>query len=544
MIVNKKILLKTTSLVISSVMLISLAACGKTDEITEKPEDNKEAVIEYTEAAESVIKNETVYVNIDNTGKVKEIQVTDWLHTDKPEVYIDDLSDLKNIENIKTDNNPVIDGESVKWNMPDTDLYYSGTTDKKLPVDISLKYSIDGKELTPKQIAGKDGKLKIDIEMKNNAYKTVKINGSEQKIFLPVMVVGGMILSESKFSGIDVENGRAIGDGTKEIVAFYGMPGLSESLGIGDLGITDIEGLVIGSKASVTADVKDFELGNIYFAVLPIASLNIDLSSGDSVNDLKSVLGALSQIQASLSTLDTEKLMDMLTNNSDSVNSLMTVVSDAIELYQSNRALIDVLTKYATPENADQIKELLEFLSSSDTAKALSMLTDSTVIKFFNNLSKLNSSMPLVSGITKDLQSPEVQKAIENLPETLEKISEIQKTISNNSEAIDAVVSLLSDDSMDTIQNVMSLIGSADFASLAEKYSALATNADDIVARAEKWIAYGREYKVFTNAAENMDTSLMFIYMTPEINNVKTASDTQTTEATTSFIDSFIKKFK
>lgn len=541
---NKNILLKTTSLVLSIVMLISLAACGKTDEIAVKPEDNKEAVIEYTEAAESVIKNETVYVNIDNTGKVKEIQVTDWLHTDKPEVYIDDLSDLKNIENIKTDNNPVIDGDSVKWNMPDTDLYYSGTIDKKLPVDISLKYSIDGKELTPKQIAGKDGKLKIDIEMKNNAYKTVKINGTEQKIFLPVMVVGGMILSESNFSGIDVENGRAIGDGTKEIVAFYGMPGLSESLGIGDLGITDIEGLVIGSKASVTADVKDFELGNIYFAVLPIASLNIDLSSGDSVNDLKSVLGALSQIQASLSSLDTDKLMDMLTNNSDSVNSLMTVVSDAIELYQSNRALIDVLTKYATPENGDQIKELLEFLSSSDTAKALSMLTDSTVVKFFNNLSKLNSSMPLVSGITKDLQAPEVQKAIENLPETLEKISEIQKTISNNSEAIDAVVSLLSDDSMDTIQNVMSLIGSADFASLAEKYSTLATNADDIVARAEKWIAYGRDYGVFTNAAENMDTSLMFIYMTPEINNVKTASDTQTTETATSFIDSFIKKFK
>lgn len=544
MIVNKKILLKTTSLVLSIVMLISLAACGKTDEIAVKPEDNKEAVIEYTEAAESVIKNETVYVNIDNTGKVKEIQVTDWLHTDKPEVYIDDLSDLKNIENIKTNNNPVIDGESVKWNMPDTDLYYSGTTDKKLPVDISLKYSIDGKELTPKQIAGKDGKLKIDIEMKNNACKTVKINGTEQKIYLPVMVVGGMILSEAKFSGIDVENGRAIGDGTKEIVAFYGMPGLSESLGIGDLGITDIEGLVIGSKASVTADVKDFELGNIYFAVLPIASLNIDLSSGDSVNDLKSILSALSQIQASLSSLDTDKLMDMLTNNSDSVNSLMTVVSDAIELYQSNRALIDVLTKYATPENGDQIKELLEFLSSSDTAKALSMLTDSTVVKFFNNLSKLNSSMPLVSGITKDLQTPEVQKAIENLPDTLEKISEIQKTISNNSEAIDAVVSLLSDDSMDTIQNVMSLIGSADFASLAEKYSTLATNADDIVARAEKWIAYGRDYGVFTNAAENMDTSLMFIYMTPEINNVKTASDTQTTEATTSFIDSFIKKFK
>ena len=50
-----------------------------------------------------VSKAETVYINIDNSGAVENISVTDWLHTDKGEVCVSDTSDLENIENEGTE---------------------------------------------------------------------------------------------------------------------------------------------------------------------------------------------------------------------------------------------------------------------------------------------------------------------------------------------------------------------------------------------------------------------------------------------------------
>ena len=542
----KSIIKKTIAVGTALTMLFSFAACGSSssdDTTTTSATETKTQAV-YTDTASSVTKNETVYVNIDNKGTVKEVQVTDWLHTDKSEVCVNDVSNLKNITNIKTDVEPVIDGENIQWNMPDTDLYYSGTSDSELPVQFQIKYYLDGKEISADDIAGQSGKVKIEVNMTNNCKKTVKINGKKSTVYLPVMVVGGLIMQESEFSGVSVEGGRAIGDGTKEIVAFFGMPGMSESLGLKDLGITNLDGLVIGSTASVTADAKDFELGNMYFAVIPIASLNLNVDAGDSMSDLKSVLSALSEVQDAISKLDTNKLMDMLQNKTDGVASLTSVMSDAVELYNSNKALIDVLSKYATPTNSEQLEKLLKVFTSEDAKKAISLLSDSSVVNFLADLADLGDTIPIASSLAKDLQNEDVQKALENLPETLEKLSEIQKTLDDNSELIDTFMSLLSDDTMDTITSLMSLAGTADFASLEEKYSSLASNADVIVDKMEKWIDFGKEYKIFTEATDDMDTSVMFIYMTPSISKEVTAEETTTDSSNESILDSFIQKFK
>lgn len=51
-------------------------------------------------------KSETVYVNLDPTGRPYDTVVTDWLHSDTPGVTFEDVSDLKDIENIKGDRAP------------------------------------------------------------------------------------------------------------------------------------------------------------------------------------------------------------------------------------------------------------------------------------------------------------------------------------------------------------------------------------------------------------------------------------------------------
>ncbi len=542
------IIKKTAAAGTALAMLVSLTACGAKSEGV-NPEINKEAVQTaaaqpvYTAKPGSVSKSETVYVNIDNSGRVETVSVTDWLHTDKGKVCVSDKSNLKNIENIKGETLPVIDGDTVKWNMTGTDLYYSGTSSEKPPVEIEITYTLDGKKISPDKIAGRSGKVEINVNMKNNLFKKVKIEGKEQKIWLPVLVVGGFILPEAEFSGVQVKNGRAIGDGTKEIAVMFGVPGLIESLGLNDMGLDEITGIELGSTASVTADAENFSLGNMYFAAVPVSSLNLELGGKNSVDDLKSVLSVLSEVQNTLGKMDVDTLVKTLTSG-QSADSLTGLVSDAVDLYKSNKALIDVLVKYAAPENNAQLKKLLEFMTDENTVKAVKLLSDSSVTKFFAGLSDMGDAMPVADSLLRDLQSPEVAKAIANLPDTLEKIAKIQKALDDNQSTVDYLVGLLNDDTVGAVSKIVSMLDEADLKKLEEKYGSLTESAGEIAERIEQWINFGNSYRVFTDAPDDMTASVLFVYMTPSIEKHQEQKQTTTQASGESPLDAFIKKFK
>ena len=525
------------ALLLAAMMLLCTACSGKGDDTT-TTNDGQDEYIQpsYDTAAGSVTKTETVYVNLKANGDVSKVSVSDWLHTDKNEVYVDDMSDLENITNVKSKVTPVTDGEKLRWNMPDTDLYYSGTTDRELPISVQLKYYLDGKEIKPEDLAGKSGEVKIDIKMINNASKDGFVNGKKHKVYLPMLVVGGMILPEGTFSGVTVKNGQSIGDGSKEIVVFTGMPGFSESLGFSEKDLGDIGGLVIGSEASVTATVENFSLGNLYFAALPIASLNLDIAAPETVDDLKSTLAALKTFQNALNKIDPDKLLYSMITDKDKVTTLMNTLTKTIEVYKKNQNLVKMLGKYATPENAEAIKTLLESLNDPDVQNALKILADPTVQKLFNKLPGIMEGFeavsPLLNEMQADLAKPEVKAELDNLPETMKTLSEISDTLNANPKEINAIVALLSDDGTDMVNTLLESIDLDDFKGLGDKYGDLVSDGDVLVALAQEWLNYGKDYGLFTKSAEGMKTSLSFILTTESISApVETNTDTETTEA-------------
>ena len=525
------------ALLLAAMMLLCTACSGKGDDTT-TTNDGQDEYIQpsYDTAAGSVTKTETVYVNLKANGDVSKVSVSDWLHTDKNEVYVDDMSDLENITNVKSKVTPVTDGEKLRWNMPDTDLYYSGTTDRELPISVQLKYYLDGKEIKPEDLAGKSGEVKIDIKMINNASKDGFVNGKKHKVYLPMLVVGGMVLPEGTFSGVTVKNGQSIGDGSKEIVVFTGMPGFSESLGFSEKDLGDLGGLVIGSEASVTATVENFSLGNLYFAALPIASLNLDIAAPETVDDLKSTLAALKTFQNALNKIDPDKLLYSMITDKDKVTTLMNTLTKTIEVYKKNQNLVKMLGKYATPENAEAIKTLLESLNDPDVQNALKILADPTVQKLFNKLPGLMEGFeavsPLLNEMQADLAKPEVKAELDNLPETMKTLSEISDTLNANSKEINAIVALLSDDGTDMVNTLLESIDLDDFKGLGDKYGDLVSDGDVLVALVQEWLNYGKDYGLFTKSAEGMKTSLSFILTTESISApVETNTDTETTEA-------------
>lgn len=525
------------ALLLAAMMLLCTACSGKGDDTT-TTNDGQDEYIQpsYDTAAGSVTKTETVYVNLKANGDVSKVSVSDWLHTDKNEVYVDDMSDLENITNVKSKVTPVTDGEKLRWNMPDTDLYYSGTTDRELPISVQLKYYLDGKEIKPEDLAGKSGEVKIDIKMINNASKDGFVNGKKHKVYLPMLVVGGMVLPEGTFSGVTVKNGQSIGDGSKEIVVFTGMPGFSESLGFSEKDLGDLGGLVIGSEASVTSTVENFSLGNLYFAALPIASLNLDIAAPETVDDLKSTLAALKTFQNALNKIDPDKLLYSMITDKDKVTTLMNTLTKTIEVYKKNQNLVKMLGKYATPENAEAIKTLLESLNDPDVQNALKILADPTVQKLFNKLPGIMEGFeavsPLLNEMQADLAKPEVKAELDNLPETMKTLSEISDTLNANSKEINAIVALLSDDGTDMVNTLLESIDLDDFKGLGDKYGSLVSDGDVLVALAQEWLNYGKDYGLFTKSAEGMKTSLSFILTTESISApVEANTDTETTEA-------------
>ena len=525
------------ALLLAAMMLLCTACSGKGDDTT-TTNDGQDEYIQpsYDTAAGSVTKTETVYVNLKANGDVSKVSVSDWLHTDKNEVYVDDMSDLENITNVKSKVTPVTDGEKLRWNMPDTDLYYSGTTDRELPISVQLKYYLDGKEIKPEDLAGKSGEVKIDIKMINNASKDGFVNGKKHKVYLPMLVVGGMVLPEGTFSGVTVKNGQSIGDGSKEIVVFTGMPGFSESLGFSEKDLGDLGGLVIGSEASVTATVENFSLGNLYFAALPIASLNLDIAAPETVDDLKSTLAALKTFQNALNKIDPDKLLYSMITDKDKVTTLMNTLTKTIEVYKKNQNLVKMLGKYATPENAEAIKTLLESLNDPDVQNALKILADPTVQKLFNKLPGIMEGFeavsPLLNEMQADLAKPEVKAELDNLPETMKTLSEISDTLNANSKEINAIVALLSDDGTDMVNTLLESIDLDDFKGLGDKYGDLVSDGDVLVALVQEWLNYGKDYGLFTKSAEGKKTSLAFILTTESISApVEANTDTETTEA-------------
>lgn len=103
------------------------------------------------------------------------------------------------------------------------------------------------------------------------------------------------------------------------------------------------------------------------------------------------------------------------------------MINDATSLYESNKPLIDVLSKNLTPQNIETLKTLLDSSNNSDLQKMIKLLSDPNVQQFLSLLpsasGEFKDALPLLQSLSNDMQDPEVQAAIDNLPDTMSKIS-------------------------------------------------------------------------------------------------------------------------
>lgn len=228
-------------------------------------------------------KEESVYVKADASGNVKKTTVSEWLKNPEKGT-VSDTSELKDIKNVKGDETfETGSNNNVSWKSEGNDIYYQGTIDKELPVDVKVSYKLDGKSISPKDLKGKSGKVEIQFSYDNKSKQTVNVNGEDVEMYTPFTMVSAMMLSSDEYSNVSVENGKLISDGDKKIVVGVAFPGLANDLNLKDLDM-DID---IPETVTITADVKDATVGTSITMASAELMNEFGLNNIDSFDDLQ-----------------------------------------------------------------------------------------------------------------------------------------------------------------------------------------------------------------------------------------------------------------
>ena len=272
-------------------------------------------------------KDESVYLISDANGKVYNTIVSDHLTNKDKADTLEDQSNLKDIKNVKGDEEFTQDGDKLTWKAGGNDIYYQGTTDEEAPVSQKVTYYLDGEEIAPEDLAGKSGKVTIHFDYTNNSSYKETINGKEVEVKVPFAAVTAMVLDDS-FTNVEVKNGKVQSNGDNNIIIGYALPGIKESLNVEDSDFVD--NLELPEDFEVTADVKDFKLDTAMTIVMNAGSM-VSMEKGDS-SSLDDMIDELSDASTQLKdgSSDLAKGIDTLQS------SLADYASGMSELYSKS----------------------------------------------------------------------------------------------------------------------------------------------------------------------------------------------------------------
>lgn len=302
-------------------------------------------------------KAESVYVKADPTGKAEDISVSVTLRNSGDGQPIRDMTNLQGIKNKAGDEEYTLsdDGELV-WENHGEDITYEGTSRNLLPVDTSVTYFLNGEEISPSDLAGKSGEVKIRFDYSVQADAKVTVDNDVKNETVPFMAMTFMILPDEHFDSISVENGRAVSMDEQTVVIGYALPKLADSLNLSEHEMT--EEIEIPEYVEVTAYATDFELD---FTATVLTNGLFKEIEDDDLKDFDDTIDDMHELaDASKELVDGTKELadgadtfgDYLTQYTDGVGSLSEGVG---QLSKGTKALND--NKGALADGAGQLKD-------------------------------------------------------------------------------------------------------------------------------------------------------------------------------------------
>ncbi|MGN0329427.1 MAG: hypothetical protein ACI4D4_10675 [Lachnospira sp.] len=317
-------------------------------------------------AQDNTMKEEVVYINLNNDGSVKEINVVNIFELDENGTVID-YGSYENLRNMTTTDNIDYHNNRVSINADAGKLYYEGKLKgNDMPWNISIKYFMDGKEYSAKDIAGMSGKLEIKMSVRKN-------EKCDNSFFEGYALQTTFTLDTKKATDIKADGATQANVGSDKQLTYTILPNNEKDI-------------------YISANVQDFEMEGISINGI---RMNLDVNIDDSSlqEKIDEVIGAVNEINDGASQLS-NGLSSIISNNSQLTsgawsafealcNAAQTQLNqqltqngyDSVALTPStySQVLMDLLVKmgaeavYNTAYNAALAEVTLQVESQADT---------------------------------------------------------------------------------------------------------------------------------------------------------------------------------
>lgn len=220
-------------------------------------------------AEKSTPKEEVVYVNLEDNGSIKDVQVVNIFNTDKA-CKITDYGNYSSVRNMNTTDKITYSDNKTTIDAGKGRIYYEGKLkDTAIPWNISISYFLDDKEYTADEIAGKSGKLKLKIKITDN-------KDSYDNFYDGFALQTSVTLDTDKCSNITASGATEANVGSDKQFTYTTMPSK-------------------GADIEITADVKDFEMTGISINAVPL-SLEIDVDDKELTDKVSEMTDAITKI--------------------------------------------------------------------------------------------------------------------------------------------------------------------------------------------------------------------------------------------------------
>ncbi|SET53787.1 X-X-X-Leu-X-X-Gly heptad repeat-containing protein [Salinibacillus kushneri] len=417
---------RLSALMMAGVLVIPTTFASATTNDSSSEENGSPKEGSYAE------KSEVVYANLNANGEQKEMYVVNNFKVDQPGKMVD-YGPYTNVENLTNLKVMKLNDNQVKFNASEDQFYYQGNLKgQALPWDIKVSYKLNGQSLSPEELLGKDGKLEIHIETKEN-------EDADSSFFENYMLQISLPFDSEIYQNIKTEKGMVASSGKNKQVTFTVMPEKEESF-------------------VVKADVKDLEMESIEITGMP-SSMSVDEPDSDEMTeDMKSLSDATAEINDGVGELNdgiaelnngAKDLQEGSGEYKKGIHELDNGSSDLIEgskgidtaLEDMSQSLQDGSDDNNSGNLADLQNGLKEIANGlKETEDGLSDLKNN----YSEAFSALDQSINKIPNISpNDIQelkqseiNPEVKK---KLVQSYEKTQEMKKTYADNIKAFHAV---------------------------------------------------------------------------------------------------------
>ena len=211
-------------------------------------------------------KEEVIYIITDAQGKTNGVYAVNiWNSGD-----VTDYGNYSSVSILNTNDKVTVDGDKITFSSDSDKVYCQGVMkDTQIPWNISIKYFLDGKEISPEDIAGKSGKLEIHFKVEEN-------KECKSEFFDSYALQANFSLNTDLCKNINFKGATCANVGNKKQLTYTIFAGK-------------------GIDTVISSDVTDFEMDSVSINGVKL-NMDIDFDTSELTNKLTDLNDGIKKI--------------------------------------------------------------------------------------------------------------------------------------------------------------------------------------------------------------------------------------------------------